>query len=111
MSKKNWILALCTQTLIGGGVGYASPETKPNIENKMDATVDIQALLQEYVDGNGAVGAAVGLIDQGKMQFFTYGKKSIQNNESVSEDTIFEIGSITKVFTTLVLMDMVASGE
>lgn len=111
MNKKNLVLALCTLTLIGGGAGYASPEAKPNIENKVDATVDIQALLQEYVDDNRAVGAAVGLIDQGKIQFFTYGKKSIQNNESVSEDTIFEIGSITKVFTTLVLMDMVANGE
>ena len=111
MNKKNLILALCTLMLIGGEGGYASLESKPEIANKMDATVDIQALLQEYVDDNGSVGAAVGLIDQGKIQFFTYGKKSIQNNESVSEETIFEIGSITKVFTTLVLMDMVASGE
>ncbi len=29
----------------------------------------------------------------------------------ISEDTIFEIGSITKIFTTLILMDMVANGE
>lgn len=111
MSKMNSILVLCTLALVGGSVGYASPESRPNIENKMDAAIDVQALLQEYIDDNGAVGAAVGLIDQGKIQFFTYGKKSIQNNELVSKDTIFEIGSITKVFTTLALMDMVTNGE
>lgn len=91
--------------LLLGGAAYQF------VSIKEDATMDIQSLLQEYVDANGAVGATVGLIDQGKIQFFSYGKKSIQNDEPISEDTIFEIGSITKIFTTLALMDMVASGE
>jgi serine-type D-Ala-D-Ala carboxypeptidase/endopeptidase len=73
--------------------------------------MDIQTLIQEYVDDNGAVGTAIGLIDHGKVQFFCYGKKSIQADEPISENTVFEIGSITKVFTTLVLMDMMTKGE
>lgn len=85
--------------------------SEPKIENKLDKTMNIQSLLQEYVDDNGAVGAAVGLIDQGKIEFFYYGKKSIQDNELITENTIFEIGSLTKVFTTLALMDMAAKGE
>lgn len=99
-------LVLYTLSLIGGGIGYAS-----NTEKKVNTTMEIQSLLQEYVDDNEAVGAAVALIDQGKTQFFFYGKKSIHDNEPISEDTIFEIGSISKVFTTLILMDMVSNGE
>ena len=75
------------------------------------AKMDIQTLIQKYADDNGAVGAAVGLIDHGNVQFFYYGKKFIQVDEPISENTVFEIGSITKVFTTLVLIDMVTKGE
>lgn len=84
---------------------------KMNLIPKGDAIMDIALLLQECVDENEAVGAVVGLIDHGKVQFFSYGKKSIKENEPISEDTIFEIGSISKVFTTLVLMDMVSNRE
>jgi CubicO group peptidase (beta-lactamase class C family) len=81
------------------------------IENKIEIIMNIQALLQEYVDNNNAVGASIGLIDHGTITTFSYGKKSIDKDEAVSENTIFEIGSITKVFTTLALMDMVTKGS
>lgn len=72
--------------------------------------MDIQALLEEYIEDNGAVAAAIGFIDKGNVQFFTYGNRSIKNSEPITKDTIFEIGSITKVFTTLALMDMASKG-
>lgn len=78
---------------------------------KTEESMDIQALLKKYVDENESVGASIGLIDQGKVQFFSYGKMSVDGDEPVTEDTLFEIGSITKVFTTLALMDMVHQGK
>lgn len=69
--------------------------------------INVQALLQEFIDDSGSVGASVAFIDHGKMQIFSYGKKTVQKEELISPDTIFEIGSLTKVFTTLALMDMV----
>lgn len=73
--------------------------------------MDIQALIKEYIEDSGAVGAAAAIIDNGKISFYTYGKKSVNADDLISEDTIFEIGSVTKVFTTLLLADMVAKGE
>lgn len=72
--------------------------------------LDMENLLQEYTENNGTPGVAVGLIDQGEIQFFSCGRMSLEG-PPVSEDTLFEIGSITKVFTTLALMDMVNKGE
>ncbi len=111
MIKETLLTAILTAVLIGSTIGHAIDHADTNIENTMDMNMDIQALLQEYVDDNESVGASVGLIDKGKINFFSYGKRSVDGNEAVSEDTVFEIGSITKVFTTLALMDMVAKGE
>ena len=101
MVRNKFLSALLSLIFITFGSGYASDVTK----------IDVQALIQKHVDESGAVGAVVGLIDHGTTTFYSYGKKSIQDDEPISEETIFEIGSITKVFTTLILMDMVANGE
>jgi CubicO group peptidase (beta-lactamase class C family) len=111
MNKMNFLWALCVLTMISNGIAYSSSEPRANIESLMEQNMEMQTLLQEYVDESGSVGAAVGLIDQGKVQFFCYRKKSSDGDEAISEDSIFEIGSITKVFTTLALMDIVAKGE
>jgi CubicO group peptidase (beta-lactamase class C family) len=71
--------------------------------------MNIQNLLQEYLEDNGTPGAAIGLIDHGKVQFFCSGNMSL-DAKPITQETIFEIGSITKVFTTLLLMDIVNKG-
>lgn len=91
---------------------YSNPlfaNTNAEIEHRLG--MNIEASIQEYLEASEAVGAAVGVIDQGKIQFFYYGKKSIHHGEPISENTIFEIGSITKVFTTLILMDMATNDD
>lgn len=70
----------------------------------------ISQLLQKWAHATGTTGIAVGLIYNGNISYYTFGKKSIDSNELITKETIFEIGSITKVFTTLLLMDMVDEG-
>jgi len=41
----------------------------------------------------------------------TYGRSDAKNDRPLDGDTVFEIGSITKVFTTLLLAEMVTRGE
>ena len=88
---------------------YAMTQEEPISITNPNANMNIQNLLQEYLKDNGTPGAAVALIDHGKIQFFYGGRMSLEE-KAVTEDTIFEIGSITKVFTTLALMDMVNKG-
>ena len=44
------------------------------------------------------------------MQFYGYGNISGSANATVNQNTIFGIGSITKVFTTILFADMVNDG-
>lgn len=67
--------------------------------------------IQKYLEKVKVVGTAIALIDNEEIKIFSCGKKSIHSNEPISNKTIFEIGSITKVFTTLVLMDLVKTGD
>lgn len=92
-------------TFIGS---FAAIALEP-IEDRADI-MNIQSLLQEYAQDNGTPGAALGFIDCGKIHFFSCGNMT-GNGDPISENTIFEIGSVTKVFTTLALMDMVAKGD
>jgi CubicO group peptidase (beta-lactamase class C family) len=67
--------------------------------------------IQKYLEKVDAVGASVAMIDKGQIEYFFHGKRSLHSSEPISNKTIFEIGSITKVFTTLVLMDLVENGD
>ena len=52
----------------------------------------------------------VGIVDETGTDSFCYGKISKDGNP-IDENTIFEIGSISKVFTSLILADKVVNGQ
>lgn len=49
-------------------------------------------------------------IDRNGTQFYGHGKMSNSNTTIVNQNAVFAIGSITKVFTTTLLADMVNQG-
>src|SRR4051812_4330295 len=70
----------------------------------------IKSFLHDNFDGKN-VGMVIGLVDEHGSRIFSAGKLDNGTDQEVNGDTVFEIGSVTKTFTTLLLQDMVERGE
>jgi CubicO group peptidase (beta-lactamase class C family) len=73
---------------------------------------DIQGILAERVDRcRLSVGIAVGLSERGRRRFIARGYCDTGGGQPVDGDTVFAIASVTKLFTLLLLSEMVSRGE
>jgi D-alanyl-D-alanine-carboxypeptidase/D-alanyl-D-alanine-endopeptidase len=70
----------------------------------------IRAILQDRVATKRAVGMVLGVLDHGQRKLFVAGTAGAPA-VALDGNTVFEIGSITKVFTASLLADMAARGE
>src|SRR5690349_21313294 len=69
----------------------------------------LQAVLVERVDvRKWGTGIVVGISSPQGRRIVSYGTLSVQDRRKVDGETVFEIASLTKVFTALVLADMAA---
>ena len=89
----------------------AAQKEKYNLTSSFKITDQIKALLNDLVDKNKTNAAiAIGFVDPNGTQFYGHGKISNTSNATVDQNTIFAIGSNTKIFTTILLADMVNKG-
>jgi len=73
---------------------------------------EIRDMLVQFVDVQHKAGAiVVGVVTKHGQEVISYGKFGGADPRVPDGETIFEIGSVTKVFTALLLSDMALSGE
>lgn len=70
----------------------------------------VREIVQNRVQTRRAVGLVVATLDHGQSRIYTSGTSGVAG-VPLDGNTVFEIGSITKVFTASLLADMVARGE
>lgn len=77
----------------------------------MGASGELPGILANRVEQKKAVGIVVATIDAQGRNVVAFGKVAKDRDAVLDGDTVFEIGSVTKVFTSLLLADMVERGE
>jgi len=72
----------------------------------------IKTLIQHKINHQKkAVGAAVVIIEDGKTEYLNLGLTDKENNVPTTSSALFEIGSISKTFTSIALASMVKEGK
>jgi CubicO group peptidase (beta-lactamase class C family) len=103
MNRRTFVLSSCASLL-------ALHRAEAQTVNLSDEA--IRDILRRRIDvEKRATGMAVGIVDRGRRRVIVYGKQDSGDARSVAADTLFEIGSLTKVFTALLLADMVNRKE
>jgi CubicO group peptidase (beta-lactamase class C family) len=96
-----------TLGIFSGTIQAATPST-----SKTPSSQIVQRVVQEaaavFMKNPAAVGLSIGVVDRGRGFRFNYGEISPGSGERPTSDTVYDIGSITKSFTALLLAHAVA---
>jgi beta-lactamase class C len=71
----------------------------------------VNAAIEPVMQQQQIPGVAVAIIVNGQPHYFNYGVASKENGKAVTEDTLFEIGSVSKTFTATLAAYAQASGK
>ena len=87
---------------------YTVPSTN-SLSTALDKEVD--EAVQPYISILNTVGLSIGIFKNGKTYFYGYGETAKGNGQIPTNNTYFEIGSISKTFTVTLLADAVIKGK
>lgn len=84
-------------------------ESSASIDEPLDPRIVWE--IERRISSGALVGIVIGVVDETGENYYSFGRKSLDSNDRPDENTIFDIGSISKTFATTMLADMVARGE
>jgi CubicO group peptidase (beta-lactamase class C family) len=80
-----------------------------NTQNPLDFYVD--SVARAYLSNPNTKSLSIGIIHKNKVNTFYYGQTDATNKASIPDgNTLYEIGSVSKVFTATLLADLVEKG-
>jgi D-alanyl-D-alanine-carboxypeptidase/D-alanyl-D-alanine-endopeptidase len=87
----------------------AAAATNSSIANN-EIPAQVKNFIVSQIVNKSKAAIVIGFVNTNGTRIFSFGNMSTAHNIPVNENTLFNIGSITKTFTTLLLADMVKQG-
>jgi CubicO group peptidase (beta-lactamase class C family) len=84
--------------------------TTSSINKEEIISSQVKSFILDQIVNKSKAAIVIGFVDPNGTRIFSFGNMSTRHNIPVNENTLFNIGSITKTFTTLLLADMVKQG-
>lgn len=101
-----WALLVCSA---GSALASESPKAAEFSQAAMDRT--FQRLGTEFVHNGRTDGMSIAVVKGGKAHFYNFGTTTRGKNLPPTERSVYEIGSISKIFTSLLLAHAVSEGR
>lgn len=77
-----------------------------------DDTDNIQAIIKHKLETEKiALGVSIAIIENNEIEYLYFGFTDLESTQEVTANTLFEIGSISKTFTSMALASMVKEGK
>ena len=89
--------------------GFAAQPAAADAAPPFDAAV--RELGRAWLVDSAGVGLSIGIYENGKRHFYNFGTVQIDGNQIPTKDTIYEIGTLTKVFSGQLLARAVVEGR
>lgn len=102
------LLDIAMLLVLGAGGAAAAPGPSGSVEGTDVQMVDVERVLEQQLGASGVPGAAVVVVSDGRIE--TAGAGSDGDSHDVGATTPFVIGSTTKSFTALAVMQLVDAG-
>ena len=107
--KKKLIVFLVCGFLLSISICYGQEVKKSTVQfagdNPLRKALDsaIDHSVRQYLQDKRAVGISIGVLVNNKASFYNYGETKAGNKKLPGKNTVYEIGSVTKAFTGILL--------
>ena len=97
--------------LVGASCWFSACAHAGDGDSRIQVERLVDSAVRPVIEAHDIPGVAVGVVADGKRYFFNYGVASKEGGRKVTQQTIFEIGSVSKTFTATLAAYAEASGR